>query len=51
MKKGYTKPVIKKVKLVMDEAVLAGCKVTPVSPGKGRKNCSHSGCKTTQAAS
>lgn len=47
-KKKYVKPVVKKVKLAMDEAVLSQCKAFAGEPsGKGNKSCGHPQCKTT----
>ena len=50
MKKTYTKPAVKKVKLVVDEAVLAGCKILPAAPGKTTRTCSNNACKNTAAS-
>lgn len=44
MKKKYSKPMIKKVKLVMDEAVLAGCKIA-ADPGKNARTCASPACR------
>ena len=33
MRRAYTKPCIEKVQLVLEEAVLAGCKAEIISPG------------------
>ncbi|MBI4845529.1 MAG: hypothetical protein HY810_03530 [Candidatus Omnitrophica bacterium] len=46
-KKAYNKPVVKKVKLFTEEAVLAACKTAPAAVGKNTRTCSASACKTT----
>jgi len=43
-RKIYKKPQINQVKLVVDEAVLAGCKVSPGAPGMTNKHCTHVKC-------
>jgi len=42
-RKPYQKPEICRVRLVAEEAVLAGCKqfINPSSPGPNRSICSH----------
>jgi hypothetical protein len=44
-KKAYKKPTVTQVKLEIDEAVLAGCKLTDATAGKQNKTCNHSQCK------
>jgi hypothetical protein len=49
-KKQYEKPSVKKVKLVMDEAVLQHCKTyngDRAGRGGGNRYCGHPGCKNT----
>lgn len=50
-RKYYKKPEIKQVKLVIDEAVLSGCKTT-VGDTSGKKNvsCNIAQCRLTQAS-
>ena len=43
-RKPYKKPQINQVKLVIEEAVLAGCKVTPPEKAEINKNCTHQNC-------
>jgi hypothetical protein len=50
-KKAYKKPAVTRVKLEIDEAVLAGCKTAPTISAKQNKNCNHSQCKQTQSPS
>jgi len=45
-RKTYKKPQINQVKLVVDEAVLAGCKVAAGNPGAVTKHCTHKNCVT-----
>lgn len=39
MHKEYTKPILSRVQLVIDEAVLSGCKTTAGAPGITAVNC------------
>jgi hypothetical protein len=43
MKRPYKKPLIKKVKLAPEEAVLTACKVTMTAAGAGKK-CLENNC-------
>ena len=45
-RKTYKKPQINQVKLVVDEAILAGCKVAPGNPGAITKHCTFKDCVT-----
>jgi hypothetical protein len=45
-RKTYKKPQINQVKLVVDEAILAGCKVTAGNPGEIAKHCTFKDCVT-----
>ena len=45
-RKTYKKPQINQVKLVIEEAVLAGCKVQAGNPGKETKHCNVTTCVT-----
>jgi hypothetical protein len=45
-RKPYKKPQINQVKLVVDEAVLAGCKVQAGNPGAVTKHCTFKDCVT-----
>ena len=45
-RKTYKKPQINQIKLVVDEAVLAGCKVAAGNPGEITKHCTHKNCVT-----
>jgi len=45
-RKTYKKPQINQVKLLVDEAVLAGCKVTAGNPGAVTKHCTFKDCVT-----
>ncbi|MDO8722981.1 MAG: hypothetical protein Q7J31_12285 [Syntrophales bacterium] len=48
IRKQYKKPQITKVKLEIEEAILAGCKVTAAGQGSGTKNCTNNPkCRTT----
>lgn len=48
IRKHYKKPQVNKVKLEIEEAVLAGCKgFAGDSSGKIPQDCSNPGCKTT----
>lgn len=49
-RKQYKKPQVRQVKLEIEEAILAGCKVTTTSSGQSNKTCNHSQCKTTQGS-
>lgn len=51
MKKQYSKPMIKKVNLVMEEAVLIGCKVRSNDTGRGGRGNRCSTTPTCQTAS
>ncbi len=44
-RKSYKKPQINQVNLVIEEAVLQGCKTGLGAPGAGIQTCNHSGCK------
>lgn len=46
-KKEYEKPSVKKVKLVIDEAVLQHCKTSNGAAGQGAKWCGHNQCRRT----
>lgn len=47
-KKDYKKPTITRVKLEMEEVVLAACKEFNGDPqGKGNKHCGTNSCKLT----
>ena len=45
-RKTYKKPQINQVKLVVDEAVLAGCKLKAGDAGAGNKHCTFKDCVT-----
>ena len=44
-RKNYKKPQINQVNLVIEEAVLQGCKTSAGAPGKVGNNCSIVPCK------
>ena len=46
IRKTYKKPQINQVKLVVEEAVLAGCKIASGNPGMTDKHCNHTKCVT-----
>lgn len=47
-RKAYERPLVKEVRLEVEEAVLAACKTQPTdSSGKSTKTCSHKQCKGT----
>jgi len=46
-RKYYEKPRINKVKLEIEEAVLAACKTSSHDKGKNNKNCHAYPCKKT----
>ena len=46
-RKYYEKPRINNVKLEIEEAVLAGCKVGLAQPGKNGRRCNSTPCKKT----
>lgn len=53
IKKKYSKPVIKKVKLSIDEVVLGGCKVTNGDTSGSQaasKYCGHPSCARSLAS-
>jgi hypothetical protein len=43
-RKTYKKPQINRVKLVIEEAVLGGCKVKPGDTGPAPRKCAHADC-------
>jgi hypothetical protein len=43
-RKPYKKPQINQVKLIVDEAVLGGCKIQAGNPGMTDKHCTHTKC-------
>jgi hypothetical protein len=48
VRKPYFKPIVKEVKLEVEEAVLAACKSQPTdSSGKNAKVCGTAACKNT----
>jgi hypothetical protein len=46
-RKTYKKPQIKQVKLVVEEAVLGGCKIQQGSAGPEPRKCGHKDCMQT----
>ncbi len=44
-RKPYAKPVLRRVELAVEEAVLAACKTQRWQPARGRKWCVHPWCK------
>ena len=44
-KKSYKKPEIKKVNLVVEDAVLSNCKAAEFAVGQGTKSCDEAPCK------
>jgi len=48
VKEKWSAPICEKVKLVAEEAVLAGCKTATQAVGSGRPNCNanQNGCRT-----
>lgn len=50
-RKNYKKPQINQVNLVIEEAVLAGCKTTAGdAAGKNMKGCATPSCQLTQGS-
>jgi hypothetical protein len=48
IRKPYERPLVKEVRLEVEEAVLAACKSTPTdSSGKNAKVCGTQACKNT----
>jgi len=48
IRKTYKKPQINEVKVVIEEAVLQGCKTAPGDTmGKAPRGCQFAACKTT----
>jgi len=47
IRKCYKKPQVNRIKLVVDEAVLQGCKVAPGAPGATKWTCDFAACKTS----
>ena len=45
VRKPYQKPNVNRVKLVINEAVLAGCKTGPGASGQSGQNCDFAACK------
>jgi hypothetical protein len=43
VKKPYKKPRIEKVRLVVEEALLVGCKITQIGGPGGANNCNKAG--------
>lgn len=51
LKKAYAKPKLEQVKLSLEEAVLAGCKISTGQPGVGGLDiCGMSNCNLTFAS-
>ena len=46
-RKTYKKPEINQVKLVIEEAVLAGCKVRATELAQTTRHCNHTTCQFT----
>ncbi len=46
IRKTYKKPQVNQVKLVIEEAVLLGCKVAAGNPGAVDKHCTFKDCVT-----
>ncbi|MBW2063624.1 MAG: hypothetical protein JRJ03_01705 [Deltaproteobacteria bacterium] len=44
-RKPYARPVIERVRLEMEEAVLQACKVNAAEPSRVKRNCTHPACK------
>jgi len=48
VKKNYVKPAVKKVKLMIEETLLAQCKTSAGDArGRGGRGCSAGGCRGT----
>ncbi len=45
VRKYYQKPNVNRVKLVINEAVLTGCKTGAGAPGQAGQNCDFAACK------
>lgn len=51
VRKPYQKPNLNRVKLVINEAVLSGCKTGPGASGAGNQTCDFAACKKSVYAS